>query len=78
VALSSEPGAPTLREQAQERERERKQGAATHPLVQAVLEKFPGSKIVDVRERAAAPDEAAPEAGLPDAVPDPDLDDDEF
>jgi DNA polymerase-3 subunit gamma/tau len=78
VALSSEPGAPTLREQAQDRERERKQGAATHPLVQAVLEKFPGSKIVDVRERAAAPEEAVPEIGLPDAVPDPDLDDDEF
>jgi DNA polymerase III subunit gamma/tau len=78
VALSSEPGAPTLREQAQERDRERRQGAATHPLVQAVLEKFPGSKIVDVRERAAAPEEAAPEFGVPDAVPDPDLDDDEF
>ena len=59
VALSSEPGGPTLYEQAQEADRERKTGAASHPLVQAVLAKFPGAQIVDVRERAA---ESADEA----------------
>jgi DNA polymerase III subunit gamma/tau len=55
VALSSEPGAPTLREQSKTAERERKSGAAEHPLVQAVLSRFPGAEIVDVRDRAEAP-----------------------
>src|SRR5215213_9553512 len=59
VALSSEPGAPTLHEQAQQAARERKEGAATHPLVQAVLSKFPGAQIVDVRDRAAQGGETA-------------------
>jgi DNA polymerase-3 subunit gamma/tau len=71
VALSSEPGAPTLHEQAQRAARERKEGAATHPLVQAVLSRFPGAQIVDVRDRAAqqetgdAPDEAETGAEIP-------------
>ncbi|HYI89892.1 MAG TPA: DNA polymerase III subunit gamma/tau [Beijerinckiaceae bacterium] len=55
VALSSEPGAPTLREQNKTAERERKSGAAEHPLVQAVLSRFPGAEIVDVRDRAEPP-----------------------
>ena len=60
VALSSEPGAPTLHEQAAAAERERKEGAANHPLVQAVLSKFPGAQIVNVVERAGeAPGEDA-------------------
>jgi DNA polymerase III subunit gamma/tau len=63
VALSSEPGAPTLREQAAAAERERKEGAANHPLVQAVLAKFPGAQIVNVVERVEKPgDEALPSA----------------
>jgi DNA polymerase-3 subunit gamma/tau len=80
VALSSEPGEPTLYERAQQVARERKEGAAAHPLVQAVLSKFPGAQIVDVRDRAAAKGE---EAETEDAVPadselslDPDADDD--
>jgi DNA polymerase-3 subunit gamma/tau len=65
VALSSEPGAPTLHEQAQQVARERKEGAATHPLVQAVLSKFPGAQIVDVRDRAAqAAEDAGQEPGV--------------
>jgi DNA polymerase-3 subunit gamma/tau len=52
VALSSEEGSPTLHEQAVAAERERKAGAASHPLVQAVLSKFPGAQIVNVVERA--------------------------
>ncbi|MCB8821701.1 DNA polymerase III subunit gamma/tau [Microvirga rosea] len=62
VALSSEEGAPTLREQALAAERERKEGAANHPLVQAVLAKFPGAQIVNVIERQKGEDEAAPDA----------------
>jgi DNA polymerase-3 subunit gamma/tau len=69
VALSSEPGAATLHEQAEAAARERQEGAASHPLVQAVLTTFPGARIVNVIDRAPKPDEdaAAPEAG---AAPD--------
>ena len=70
VALSSEPGAATLRERQRAAEHEKKSGAAEHPLVQAVLSGFPGAEIVDVREKAEPPapppltdDEAALYAG---------------
>ncbi|WP_114944682.1 DNA polymerase III subunit gamma/tau [Microvirga calopogonii] len=59
VALSSEEGQATLHEKAVEAERERKEGAANHPLVQAVLTKFPGAQIVNVIERAEKPGEDA-------------------
>jgi DNA polymerase-3 subunit gamma/tau len=62
VALSSEQGAPTLRDQAVAAERERKEGAANHPLVQAVLAKFPGAQIVNVVERAEKADDGAIDA----------------
>ena len=51
VALSSEEGEATLHEKAVAAERERKAGAANHPLVQAVLSRFPGAQIVNVVER---------------------------
>jgi DNA polymerase-3 subunit gamma/tau len=78
VALSSEAGAPTLHEEAQRSARERKEGAAAHPLVQAVLSKFPGAQIVDVRDRGAAKADEADEAAVTenDAPPDEDRDDD--
>ncbi|WP_445502296.1 DNA polymerase III subunit gamma/tau [Microvirga sp. G4-2] len=66
VSLSSEEGAPTLRDQAIAAERERKEGAASHPLVQAVLTKFPGAQIVNVIERAEKGGEDA-ETELSDA-----------
>ena len=69
VALSSQPGQPTLREQVEARASERRQGASEHPVVRSVLESFPGAKIVDVRERAAA--EPEPFAGSGDFVADP-------
>jgi DNA polymerase-3 subunit gamma/tau len=49
VALSSEKGAPTLREQAETRENEKRVGVQAHPLVRAALEHFPGAVIVAVR-----------------------------
>jgi DNA polymerase-3 subunit gamma/tau len=52
VALSSEDGAPTLKEQAEAREREKLVGVHAFPLVRAVLERFPGAQIVDVRQTA--------------------------
>ena len=77
VALSSQPGAATLREQAEAVARERKRGAADHPLVRTVLDSFPGARIVDVRERSGAEADQG-EPGLAEAAPPPpDEDDDE-
>lgn len=53
ITLSSEEGAETLREQREQKARERKNNATEHPLVQAVLNQFPGAQIVDVRDRSA-------------------------
>jgi DNA polymerase-3 subunit gamma/tau len=54
VGLSRETGESTLREQALEREMKKKQAAAGHPLVQAVLAAFPGATIEAVRDLAEA------------------------
>jgi DNA polymerase-3 subunit gamma/tau len=64
VAVSAEPGAPPLRAQAEMRKAELKDDVRGDPLVQAVLSRFPGAEIVDVRAPA---DMAAP---LPDAMAD--------
>jgi DNA polymerase-3 subunit gamma/tau len=52
VAISSSPGAPTIREQTDARERERATGVRADPLVRSVLEQFPGAEIVAVRSLA--------------------------
>jgi len=49
VLTSSEPGAPTLAEQAAAKIAARKAAAAQHPLVAAVLAAFPGATIEAVR-----------------------------
>jgi DNA polymerase III subunit gamma/tau len=64
VVVSAEQGAPTLRSQAQAEKAEMLRGVRADPLVQAVLTRFPGAEIVDVRRRDgetfcdAAPGEA--------------------
>ena len=55
--------APTLREAAEAREAERASGAAAHPLVRKVLDRFKGARIVDVRRPETAP---TPPAGQAD------------
>jgi DNA polymerase-3 subunit gamma/tau len=55
VIVSAEPGAPTLYAQAQTRKAELKDGVRADPLVQAVLARFPGAEIVDVRPQPGAP-----------------------
>ena len=74
VALVGGSTAPTLRETAQAREAERTSNAASHPLVQKVLDRFKGARIVDVR-RPDAPSPAAgevdDEVGYADASADP-------
>ena len=59
VSVSAEPGRPTLREEAEAKERALKHEAAQHPLVRAVLDAFPGARIEAVRE--VAPPETAPD-----------------
>jgi DNA polymerase-3 subunit gamma/tau len=49
VAVSAEAGSPSLRVQAEMRKAEMKDGVRGDPLVQAVMERFPGAEIVDVR-----------------------------
>jgi DNA polymerase-3 subunit gamma/tau len=74
VIVSAEQGQPSLYAQAQMRKAELKDGVRADPLVQAVLSRFPGAEIVDVRAAAdangAAPEELpfeeAGEAGRPD------------
>jgi DNA polymerase III subunit gamma/tau len=62
VALVAGSTAPTMREVAEARDAERASGAAAHPLVRKVLERFKGARIVDVRRPEAEPPLSAPQA----------------
>jgi DNA polymerase-3 subunit gamma/tau len=67
VVVSSEPGQPTLRAQAEALQAERELGVQADPLVRKVLAKFPGAQIVAVRVGEA---EALPSnAGTADEPP---------
>jgi DNA polymerase III subunit gamma/tau len=78
VAISEAEGEPTLRQQEETRERDLRNEVVSHPLVQAVLNTFPGATIAAVRERfvpsAAEPDEMPelPEADTEEANPEED------
>jgi DNA polymerase-3 subunit gamma/tau len=60
ITLSRDPGAPSLRQQAEAREAEKLAGVETDPLVRGVLARFPGAKIVAVRDLAGPAEVAAP------------------
>ena len=88
VIVSAEAGEPTLKSRNDARRAELKTGVQADPLVAAVLARFPGAQIVEVRpaEVARAPvrasDEAAPETGvgddeIPDFLPEDRFDGDE-
>jgi DNA polymerase III subunit gamma/tau len=67
VVVSAEAGEPTLHAQSEARQAELKTGVTADPLVQAVLARFPGAEIVDVRQAgAASPDPGFPEPPLAD------------
>jgi DNA polymerase-3 subunit gamma/tau len=69
VEASRQEGAATVKAQNEARQQELKTGVRAHPLVQAVLERFPGSEIVDVRTPAAAmAEELNSEQEMPEAV----------
>src|SRR5450830_1318876 len=62
VVVSQEPGSATVRAQAEERQAELERGVQSDPLVQAVLKRFPGAKVVGVTQNAPDAGDAAPEA----------------
>jgi DNA polymerase-3 subunit gamma/tau len=61
VVVSQEQGAPTLAEQNEEKKRLATDRVRAHPSVQAVMQNFPGAKIVDVRVSETAPAEGGDE-----------------
>jgi DNA polymerase-3 subunit gamma/tau len=63
VIVSKEQGAPTMRAQADARQAEVERDVQSDPLVQAVLNKFPGAKIVAVTQHA--PEMVEPVAEAP-------------
>ena len=71
VAISNEPGEPTLAEQGNAADTARRAIAADHPLVQAILAAFPGARIDTVH------DANTDRYGLPAEVPlgEPDMPD---
>ena len=75
VILSAQAGGPTLAEQAKESQAALERGVRTDPLVEAVLQRFPGAEIVAVRKRDDASGRGDPEAGEDDVPPDPPDDD---
>jgi DNA polymerase-3 subunit gamma/tau len=54
VVVSQEQGSATVRAQAEERQAELERGVQSDPLVQAVLNRFPGAKVVGVTQNAPA------------------------
>ena len=62
VVVSQEQGSATVRAQAEERQAELERGVQSDPLVQAVLKRFPGAKVVGVTQNAPDAGDAAPEA----------------
>jgi DNA polymerase-3 subunit gamma/tau len=63
IALSTSEGEATLAEQGSQADRGRRAAAADHPLVQAILEAFPGARIEAVR------DPGVDAYGLPSEIP---------
>ncbi len=64
VVVSKEQGAPTMRAQAEAQQAEIERDVQSDPLVQAVLSRFPGAKVVGVTQNAPdSGDSAAPGDG---------------
>jgi len=64
VVVSKEQGAPTVRAQAEAQQAEIERGVQSDPLVQAVLNRFPGAKIVGVTQTAPEGGEGASGAAV--------------
>jgi DNA polymerase III subunit gamma/tau len=77
VVVSAEAGEPTVKSQNDARQADLKTGVRADPLVQAVLTRFPGAEIVDVRKSDAVASPGLP-PGDGDQGPEPPPDDDGF
>ncbi len=66
VVVSKEQGAPTMRAQADAQQAEIERDVQSDPLVQAVLSRFPGAKVVGVTQNGPDQAEQAPDAGSDD------------
>ncbi|MDO8876486.1 MAG: DNA polymerase III subunit gamma/tau [Pseudolabrys sp.] len=73
VVVSREQGAPTMRDQANDRQAEVREQVMSDPLVLAVLKKFPGATVGQITQRGE--DEGAVEGG--DFAPPPDMDEED-
>jgi len=72
VVVSAEEGRPTVKAQNDARQAELKTGVRADPLVQAVLARFPGAEIVDVRTGETAPWRGDSGDGAPELPPEDD------
>ncbi len=70
VAVSKEAGAPSVKAQADMRKAELKDNVRSDPLVQAVLTRFPGAEIVDVRVPGGSGDDAQSTMRMDNEAPD--------
>ena len=61
VVVSKEQGAPTMRAQADAQQAEIERDVQSDPLVQAVLNRFPGAKVVGVTQNGPDQAELAPD-----------------
>ncbi|MDB5595351.1 MAG: dnaX [Hyphomicrobiales bacterium] len=68
VAISTEPGAATIKEVADKRESERMTGVRAEPLVRSVLDRFPGAEIIAVRTPEPEPAAFQPAAAASDDI----------
>jgi DNA polymerase-3 subunit gamma/tau len=68
VVVSAETGQPTIKARNEARQAELVTGVRAEPLVQAVLSRFPGAEIVDVREGELP--QGLPPGDLEEAIPD--------
>ncbi len=64
VVVSKEQGAPTVRAQADARQAEVERDVQSDPLVQAVLNRFPGAKVVAVTQNADEGSDAVPDTPI--------------
>jgi DNA polymerase-3 subunit gamma/tau len=76
VVVSAEEGEATVKAQNDARQAELKVGVRADPLVQAVLARFPGAEIVDVRRAETIMPQGLPPGDAEEAGPEPQFDDD--
>jgi DNA polymerase-3 subunit gamma/tau len=80
VSVARSGGVATTFERVEAEKQEKRHGVAAHPYVQALLDRFPGAQIVEVRSNAALPsvNAAVVEEGVGIEPPIEDEDDDVF